>query len=178
VGGADIVIYGGTPPYTAVSAFFALQLVSPSGTLGNPAIVSTNGGRLTVRVTAPACVTDSPITITDAAGRTITVTVTNQEGTGTAPPPVLAVAPTSLTLLCGQQASFLAYAGSGTYSASTSHPRISVVVATGGVVTVQRLSPDPVSPPGPAAYPTAATVVVSDGVTTATVGVNTSAFCP
>lgn len=179
VGGADIVIYGGTPPYTAVSAFFALQLVSPSGTLGNPAIVPTNGGRLTVRITSAFCVTDSPITITDAAGRTITVTVTNQEGAGTAPPPALAVSPTSLTLLCGQSASFVAYAGSGTFAASTSHPRLTVgAAATGGVFTVSRVAPDPVSPPGPAAYPTAATVVVTDGVTTAAVGVNTSAFCP
>ena len=71
-------IFGGTPPYR-------IQSTLPNFAVISPPLVQTNGGGFTATVTGLVCTNDTgaPITITDATGRTIPVTLVNKVGTGT-----------------------------------------------------------------------------------------------
>lgn len=161
---ADVAVFGGTPPYSIVNssvAFFA-----------SPQVVNASGGRFTVSLlSSPICVENATVAITDATGRTIFVTLSNVEGTGAAPPPPISLFPSALALTCGNSSSLSIVGGSGTYSASVTHPRVTVSV-TGNTVTVTRLSGD-----GATMYPTTATVSVTDGTTRATANLTVPANC-
>lgn len=161
---ADVAIFGGTPPYNIVNssvAFFA-----------SPQIVTASGGRFTLTLLGSAtCVQNATVAVTDASGRTIFVTVSNVEGTGTAPPPPVSLFPNALVLTCGNSSSFSIIGGSGTYSASVTHPRVTATI-TGNTLTVTRLSGD-----GAITYPTSGTVTVTDGTTAATATLSVPSSC-
>ena len=174
---ADVSVYGGTPPY-AISGGTGALSVSPS-------TVPANGGHFTVELfgvppgSTPTCFEGASVGVTDAAGRTISVTVNNVTGTGTAPPTPVAVSPTTLTLACGTSASLVITGGSSgvgaTFNASSNHPGVTAVIAaaTPRTVTVTRTTPDAVPP-----YPTTATITVTDGNTSKSATINVPATCP
>jgi hypothetical protein len=182
---AGVGIFGGTPPYTILSTVPGTITVIPD-------VVPNNGGRFTINVFTSACFSNVPITITDAAGRTISVLVTNQEGTTAAPPPQVVVSPANLTLGCSPvtpvtvpptppsftTATIVISGGAttGTFSAASGDPRFIVTIA-GRTVTVMRAH-DPVlaTPPLPTVNVTA-DVFVTDGVTTARSSVTTPSYC-
>jgi hypothetical protein len=170
-GSGDFVVFDGDPPYTAVSS-------SPNVTV-SPTTNSSNPARFTVTAFNPnACVTNVSVVVTDRNQRRGTVTVTTVEGT--AQQPALVVAPTSVDLgnACNFSSSVTVAGGVGPISTNSSHPRV-VATVSGNTVTITRLSPDPASPPNPAAYPTTGTVSITDGATIQTVDVNNiRAFCP
>lgn len=70
-------IFGGTPPYR-------IQSTLPNFANIVPTVVQTNGGGFTAVVTGTVCTSDAgaAIAITDATGRTISVTLINKVGTG------------------------------------------------------------------------------------------------
>jgi len=99
-------IFGGSPPYTILNS-------GPSSFLVSPDQVNDSGGSVTV-TTNGTCASNVPITVRDSAGRTATVTVTNQQGT-TAPSDVV-VSPDELTFTsCSQQSSVTLAGGTGSY---------------------------------------------------------------
>ncbi len=158
--GADVSIFGGTPPYNVSggsSAFF----VSPS-------VVTTNGGKFTVVLPTLGSCGSSVIGVTDAVGRTVSVSVTTKEGTADAPAPAVTLNPTALTVRCGQNASFVVVGGdsAAVLSASTDHPRI-VVTSSGRAFTVTRLNAD-----GGVTYPATSRITVTDGATAASLTVS------
>jgi hypothetical protein len=169
-GSGDVFVFGGTPPYT---------VTAPAGISVSPTLVTDSGGHFTISVgaggfspTSASCPPSSSVIVTDSRGATGIVTVNVEVGTGTAP--TLAVAPTTIaSLLCGQSVQVTVVGGTGTYSASSQHPRI-VTSVVGNVVTLTRLQADPLL-----AYPASGSVVITDGASTATVAVSaTPAFCP
>src|SRR5204862_7524567 len=70
-------IFGGTPPYR-------IQSTLPNFATITPTIVQTNGGGFTALLTGLICsaAPGASITITDATGRTISVNLINDFGTG------------------------------------------------------------------------------------------------
>lgn len=169
-GFADFIVFDGDPPYTAVSSNPNVS-VTPTSSGSNPA-------RFTVNAFNPNVCVDTTVIVTDRNNRRATVTVKTEEGSATLPP--LAVSPTTISLndTCGFSTSFTAVGGVGPLSVNSTHPRVSATLS-GNTVTVTRLTPDPVSPPGPAFYPTTATVSVTDGATIQSVTVNNvRQFCP
>jgi hypothetical protein len=164
---ADVAIFGGTPPYRIVN-------VSPSVTLSTTTVAA-SGDKFRVSLAFTAtCLTDVPIAVTDATGRTLTVTVSNVAGT-TAPP--ISLAPSTIALSCSSgttavTSSFTISGGTAPFAAGTDHPRVSVTV-TGRTVSVQRLGGD-----GTTSYPTTAIITVTDGTTTAAATATAPANCP
>jgi hypothetical protein len=151
---SDVVVFGGTPPYNIVSGSGSL-VVSPS-------VVSASGSSFRVTAISGAqCFTNVPVTITDASGRTISVTFTNQEGTAAQTP--VTIAPPTFGLSCGGSVSFSIGGGTPPFSASSSHPRVTVSVS-GRTVTATRQATDGA---GAGASPTSGGVAVTDGNSTA-----------
>ena len=156
------MIFGGSPPYNVVNSFVGFAVT--------PAIVTASGGRFTVSLTTQAgCSTNAPVTITDSAGRTITVTLNNVEGTATAPPTPVSLFPADFALSCSSGAaagscdpSLTASGGTGTYSFGTTHPRVTVLVLTGTGDSAWAETRRGV------AYPTTGVISVTDGITTDT----------
>jgi hypothetical protein len=96
-----------------------------------------------------------PIVITDARGRTVTVTVSNVPGTAVTPP--LLVAPTSVSLSsCNSSVSVTAAGGTGNYIANAGSDAI-IVTPAGNTFSIRRRNPSPAT-----SSPTQ--VTVSDGV--------------
>lgn len=164
-GTADFYVFDGQAPYFAVSTFPSIQVTPRS---------DTNPGRFTVTASnSGTCVTDGTIIVTDARGGRTTVTVTTEEGEDDPPEPAdFSVAPSSLTLACNTSGSVTAVGGSGFYQTTSSHPRVTAVVA-GNTVTITRVAGD-----GATVFPTTASVAVSDGQTIETVTVTVPANCP
>ncbi len=160
----DFVIFGGTPPYNVVNANGAI-FVSPN-------VVQASGQAFTARlVGSPGCFTDLPITITDAAGRTIVVRVSNVEGTNPAPAAAVGLSPTSVTIGCGQSASFVITGGTTPFSASSNNGLVTAAVAE-RTVTVER------QPGGTGMGNMTTTITVTDGTAPATGSVISPATCP
>jgi hypothetical protein len=162
-GNADFFVFGGQPPYMAVSSDpnISVSATSPS-----------QPGRFTVTAANPGVCSDTTIVVTDSRlGRT-TVSVKTALGAGTPPAPAMTVSPSSLTLGCGQSASVSAVGGSGKYNVSSSDPNISSAVA-GSTVTITRNGSLPVI----LATPVNSTVTVTDGTTTSTVTVTNPTTC-
>jgi hypothetical protein len=138
----DFYVYGGTPPYTVANTF------PQAATLLNT-IVPTAGGLFGV-ITNGTCTSATGIlfTIVDSAGRQITATLVNQQGTATPPAPptpaALAIAPTTAgTSACsGKTFQFLVTGGTPPYSAGavTSPPQTPTVSVSNGTVSVSGLS--------------------------------------
>ncbi len=174
----SVVLFGGTPPYaiTGGSGFYT----------ASPSLVERSGDAfsLVLSSAAPVCLDKVPFGVTDATGRTITVTLSSVEGSGPTP---ITVAPDRLTLACSFStidpgpppvtivtavtSSFVVSGGSGTVAASTDHPRV-VATVTDRTVTLQRVNGDL------AAYPAVGKVNVTDGNTTATVTLVVPTSCP
>jgi hypothetical protein len=178
---SQVAIFGGTPPYTVVGGSSAFSVL--------PGVVAASGGTFIVTLApVPNCLTNAPIGVTDATGRTITLTISSVAGTGTAPAPAISVAPNSLVLACSftvpavppatpttvaVTSSVTVSGGSGTFSAGSNHPRVLATV-TDRTVTIQRLASDPLA----ATYPTTGTVTVTDGATSAAVALTVPTYCP
>jgi hypothetical protein len=165
-GSGDFLVLDGTAPYSAISSSPNVT-VSPSSTSANP-------GRFTINASNPnVCLTDATIIVTDAIGGRGTVTVSTALGSFTPPPaPTFTVAPTAVTLSCATSGSVSAVGGSGIYTATSTHPRVTALVS-GNTITITRLATDPAPP-----YPTTATISVSDGSAVQTVTVTVPATCP
>lgn len=158
---SDFVIFGGTPPYT---------IVSSSPFIGvSPPVVTASGGSFRAQVAGATCLSNIPIAITDASGRTISVTVSNQQGTQTAPAPAITIQPSSLTLCPGQSATATIVGGTAPFSGSSNSPLYSQLI-TDRTIQVTRLA----APPGP----TSAQITVTDGTTFNTLSVTTPAPLP
>jgi hypothetical protein len=138
-----------------------------------PTVSNSQPGRFTVSSINPNVCGTYTVVISDATGRRSNVTVITAAGTiAPTPTPAFAVSPAALTLSCGSSGSVGAVGGSGSYSVTTTHPRVTAIVS-GNVVTITRQAGDPTPP-----YPTTATVTVSDGTALKDVTVTVPASCP
>ena len=159
---SDVSIFGGTPPYAISGGSSAFYM--------SPTTVTTNGGKFSVIVPNTAsCTENAAIGVTDATGRTLIVTVTNQAGTGTQPPATISLAPRALSLRCGLSATVVVVGGTDPFAVSSDHPRVSATITAPDTrtVTIRRL-------PGDLGinYPTTATVTVTDGTSMAEVAIS------
>jgi len=146
---SNFYIYGGRPPYTIANTGAQAFTVSPT-------VVGASGGFFTVTAQGGCVDPGLPIGITDASGRTITVTAGNK--VGTAEVPALVVAPSALTLSdCDTVASFTVAGGTGFYLQPTSGSGSVVASIAGNTVSVRRLNPS-----GPTTSPVS--IGISDGV--------------
>jgi hypothetical protein len=167
---ANVSIFGGSPPYQVAGG--------SSGFTVTPTVVGTNGGTFQIFLAStPQCLTNFPIAVTDATGRTITMLLSNQAGSGSLPPTAVRAEPATLSLLCGaggtpNSATVVIVGGTGTFAASSNHPRVSAN-AVQRVVTIRREIAD-----GAVVYPTSALVTVTDGNSSAVVTVTVPANCP
>lgn len=163
-GSGDFLVFDGTPPYTAVSAF--------SGVTVTPAASNTQPGRFTFNVSNPfTCFSPATIIVTDANNNRGTVEITTEPGDEDPPPPPLGVTPATITLGCGISSSVVVIGGEGTLSASSVSPNLTAVLA-GRTLTVTRLGSDPATPPNVSSQ-----VIVTDGATTATLTVLSPTGC-
>ena len=164
VGSAQVLAFDGTPPFMALSTL--------PGIVVTPASSTTSPGQFTVTVVGntPPCA-QGTVVVTDSTGARGSVDVTSNAGSGTAPPPAFTLAPTSLTITCAQTASVVAVGGSGTYSASSADPNITVSVS-GSVISITRAGVLPAIGAN-----TTSTVTVTDGSTTASVSVTNPSAC-
>ena len=164
-GTGDFLVFDGQPPYAATSTDPNISVTPTS---------ATNPGRFTVTASNPqVCNPDATIVVTDSRSGRTTVSVKTEKGSGSPPtPPAMTVAPTDVTVLCGQQASVTVVGGSGSYFTTSTHPRVTSFVS-GNIVTITRITGD-----GVVVFPTTGTVAVSDGTTIKEVKVTTSANCP
>jgi len=166
----QIAIFGGTPPYNITGG--------GSGYSVSPAVVGVSGGSFTLSLfSTPVCIENAAIGVTDATGRTTAVTFSSVTGTGAAPAPGIALFPSTLALACSVgttavTSSVSIVGGSGTFSASSNHPRVTATVS-GRTVTLQRLAGD-----GATTYPTSGNLSVTDGNSLATASFTVPANCP
>jgi hypothetical protein len=165
-GFGDFYVFGGTPPFHAVSTNPTV-LVTPTDT-------NTNPGRFTVAASNPTiCVDNATVIVTDSQGRRETVSVTTATGSGTPPAPVpITVSPASLTLTCGTGGSISVIGGVGPLSVNSSHPRVTALLS-GNTITITRQAGD-----GATVYPTTATISVTDGSSITPATVTVPANCP
>jgi hypothetical protein len=167
-GAVDVLVFDGQPPYTALCASqqIAVNPASSNPTPGQP-------GRFTFTVGAsPVCLNAEPCVIQDSTGARTTFTITTIKGQ-TVPPPALAVTPNAITLTCGASGNVTVTGGSGSYSANSTHPRVTATVS-GNTVTITRLgAPDPAGGP----FPTTATISITDGSTAVPVTATVPAAC-
>ena len=171
---ADVFVFGGTPPYTVSNPAPAAFVISPT-------VLTRSGASFRVTPTGVCVDPGLPIAVTDAVGRTISVTVANRPGTAPVPPPDFNVAPTSVTLnSCTSQASVVAAGGQGTYSAGA-NSSVLLVTTSGNLVTIARGPGDAGGGGGPASS-VPLTVTITDGATIRTVAVTltgvATGFCP
>jgi hypothetical protein len=160
-GSADVAVFGGTPPYAVVgtsSAFF----ISVGGVAAPPAVVASSGGKFTVNFAATGqCVENIPVAVTDATGRTLTVTVTNKLGTVA---PAVRLEPNFVSMTCGQSTTLAIVGGTEPFAAGSSEPGLSVTAATRYLTIMDAVSTG--------TFPRSATVTVTDGATTGFATVN------
>ena len=155
----------------------------PAPSPSAPTTVTANGGRFSIELFAvppggkPACFEGASVGVTDATGRTIAVTVNNTPGTGTAPAPAVALLPT--TLIAGLRRELL----DGDHGGHRAVQRQFEPSQGDGLHQHHR---DPYrdrhsgctrSSPRSAAYPTTATITVTDGTTSKTATVTVPATC-
>ncbi len=150
---ADVFIFGGTPPYTVGNAGSAFGV--------NRNLVPLSGGSFPV-VTNGTCAQDVVIPVIDAAGRTATVTVSNELGTLTVPD--LVVSPTAVTISqCLTTATVTVAGGTGSFTVTSSSEAIAASESS-GVITIRRVAGRMATSP--------VTVGVSSGNDTASITVN------
>jgi hypothetical protein len=170
-------IFGGTPPYR-------IQSTLPGFANIVPAVVQTNGGGFTAILTGTVCAPSpgAQITITDATGRTIAVSLINTFGTGNPQTNFRSISfvPGNVTtpLGCGQSIIEQVVGGEivladgtitqPTFVVSTLGPNVTATIS-GRSITITR------SATGSATSP--AIIYVSNGVTTATLSVAVAQTC-
>lgn len=161
-GSVDIVVFDGVAPYSATSAFPSLTVTPTS---------LTNPGVFTITASNPnVCLSDATIVITDARGGRGTVTVNTEAGSIAPPAPAaFNVAPTSITLGCGESGSVTVVGGTGSYFTNSTSPTVTAV-ASGTAVTITRANSG--------TSPTSVIVSVSDGRDIAEVTATVPATCP
>lgn len=169
-GEADVFVFDGTPPYNAGSSNPNVVVI--------PIAASSNPGVFRLRaVNSNVCLTNATVVFTDRFGARATATVTTAVG-ATAPPapptPPVTVTPNTMTLGCGQSGSAVVTGGKPPYSASSSTPGVTAVVA-GSTLTINRAA---VGSTGASTATTTATVNVTDGTTIAAVTVTVPTTCP
>jgi hypothetical protein len=164
-GVADFFVFDGLPPYTA-------QSTNPFVTV-TPTVNPSNPARFTVRADNPAACVNATIVITDSAGGRDTVTVVTEEGDDAPPEPPepaeMEVAPSSITLGCGQSGSVTVVGGTGVYSANSTSAAVQAV-ASGNTVTISRLNVG--------TSPTTVGISITDGTQVVTVTATVPATCP
>lgn len=157
-GNVDVLVFDGQAPYTATCP-------NPQIVVGNTTS-NTQPGRFTFIVGAnQTCLNAEQCVIQDNTGARVIVPITTVKGTT---PPVVAMTavPSTITLTCGSTGSVTVVGGSGAYSVSSTHPRITAVVS-GNTVSITRQAAD-----GGVAYPTSGTVSVTDGSSATPITVN------
>lgn len=167
-GTADVLVFDGNPPYTAISTFPEIVVSNiPS---------NTQPGRITITANNPLTCVNGSVVIMDSTGARVTVTVVTKTGSTTPPAPApLAVSPTDISLVCGSTGSASVVGGTGAYSVSSSSPRVTAVVS-GNTISISRLNADPAPPPG--IIGGTSSVAVTDGATVITIKVTSPATCP
>jgi hypothetical protein len=132
---ADVIVFGGRPPYL---------VTSPGTFVVTPSVLTASGQRFTVTPTG-LCTQGSAIAVVDDNGASVIVTASNVPGALTTTTPDLVVAPTSVTLeSCDTIASVSVAGGFPPYFVATSNQGIRATVAprvTGGggaTVSIQR----------------------------------------
>lgn len=165
-GSADILVFGGNPPYTATSTNGAVAVT--------PNTSSTTPGRFTVTALNQSICGTFTVVVTDSTGSRAEVTVTTELGT-TATPAVV-VSPATLSILaCGGSGSVSVVGGGGTGLVANSSSPFLGAALSGNTLTVTRLA-------GQGGVvnntPTPFTVSVTDGATSSTLTVNAPTNCP
>lgn len=167
VGTADVLVFDGRPPYTAVSTSNIVRIEPESR------VVTTTPGRFTISVASTQVCSDIPVVITDADGRRATLTVSTKPGTTTPPTPTpFSVSPGTMTLTCGANGAVSVVGGLGNYTANSNHPKVLALIF-GNTVSITRTVGD-----GAVVFPTTATVSVTDGTSVGTVVVSVPGNCP
>lgn len=167
VGSADILVFDGRPPYTAVTNSNVIRIEPTS------LVSTTSPGRFTISVASTQVCIDAQVVITDADGRRATVNVSTKAGSGSPPTPTpFSVSPGTMTLTCGANGAVSVVGGLGNYTANSNHPRILALIF-GNTVSITRLNGD-----GAVVFPTTGTVSVTDGASVGTVVVTVPANCP
>jgi len=170
-GSTDVLVFDGQAPYKIICPDPRTSVASDTSTPAS----SSDPGRFTVHVgqqLAGQCLTSVPCVITDANGTRAILSITTTVGAAAPAPVALTVAPTTLTLTCGASGAVTVVGGTGTYSANSSHQRITATVS-GNTVTITRLNGDVA-----AVFPTSGTVTITDGASIGSVAVTVPANCP
>jgi len=167
-GQGQFFVFGGQPPYTALSSDSNVTVTAVNAT-SQPGVFRVTAGNSAV------CVNGASIIVTDTGGAHTTVTVTTAAGTATPaapPPPPLTVQPNTVTLSCGASGSVTVVGGTGgPYSASSTLSDISTTVS-GNTVTITRNTGDTSN------QPASQTVRITDGSSIVSVTANVPIFCP
>lgn len=141
----DYVVYGGTAPYTVVSGLPNAVLLSSNSVSGQSVTVNRSGGIFTAsNASSTGCGGyDSPLTITDAAGRAIVAHYLVQPGSKDRPTPpapdTLALTPSNVTRLSSAgfcaagQVFFTISGGSPTYRVGASVAGFTAALGADGV---------------------------------------------
>jgi hypothetical protein len=137
----DFLVYGGRPPYTARSSLPNAVRLSIDGVIGDPVTVLNTGGSFRATTQAAACVGyEAAIVVTDATGRSVTVTYKEEEGENDVPTPpaptTLVISPPGAQINCanGRTISFTIAGGTGPYTITTDRPDVTSV--TGTILTI------------------------------------------
>jgi hypothetical protein len=166
-GQADVFIFDGAPPYSALSSNPNVSVTAVTA--------GTQPGRFTISaVNQNICLTSVPVIFLDSLGNRTIVTVTTSLGSTVVPPPTpIAVAPAAITLVCGSTGSVSVVGGSGAYSVTTSSPVITATVSGNTVSITRHATPDPAGGP----FPPSSTVSITDGASIVVVTVTAPAGC-
>lgn len=150
-GTADFFVFGGEPPFTAVSTSPNV-VVTPSS--------DAQPGKFTITAGNPSTCVEAQVIVIDNRGGHVTVDVTTEAGTGAPPPPPLSVTPSTITLACGASGSVIFTGGSGSVSAATTDSNLSTSIS-GNTITVTRAGAPP-----PLSANVNSTVTLTDGTST------------
>ncbi len=150
---AEVIVFGGRPPY---------NVTSPGTFVVTPSVLTASGQRFTVTPTG-ICTEGSAIAVVDDNGASASVTATNVPGSPFTSSDPLVVAPDSVTLdSCNSIATVIVAGGFPPYFASSSTQAIRTSVAPrvgsggGSTVSIQRRANSDLSV-------TPQTIAVSDG---------------
>ena len=169
-GSAQFLVFDGVPPYKAVSSFGEISV--------NPTESNDQPGKFSFNISDPnTCFSKATIIVTDSRLARGTVEIDTKAGSATPPPPPLRAVPTSVTLSCaGPQQTVLVVGGSGTgtIAATASDPAVTAVGGTGNVTITWTPPAAGVTDVPPLV---SSSVTVTDGTSTATIGVRHPTSC-
>jgi hypothetical protein len=170
---ADVIVTGGSPPYTASSTQPSLIAIQPT-------TLNQNGGSFSLTIfpgSLPNCLTGS-VVVRDSTGRTATVTITTAKGTTPAVVP-MGAQPNTICLPDGGSTPVLVIGGNNAKVVNVGNPGLVSVTPNNWsnqsqVVTVAAVGLAPLVP----ASGTGVTVIFYDGASQALLSVNRKTFCP